>query len=98
MLEKAINSYNNGDYGQSNSYLEEAQKGLESVLSKLGDSDSDVIAKQELSSELYQVEWYRALSLMKGKKVKEAKRLLSIIVESDSPYASDALYVLESVY
>lgn len=98
LLEKAINSYNKGDYGQSNSYLEEAQNALESVLSHLGDNDSDVIAKHELSSELYQVEWYRALSLMKGKKVKEAKRQLSSIAESDSPYASDAVYVLESVY
>lgn len=98
LLEKAINSYNNGDYGQSNSYLEEAQNALESVLSHLGDNDSDVIAKHELLSELYQVEWYRALSLMKGKKVKEAKRQLSSIAESDSPYASDAVYVLESVY
>lgn len=98
MIEQAISSYNKGDYCQSYSCLEEAQNSLESILSQLGDSDSDVIAKHELLSDLYQVEWYRALSLMKGKKVKEARRLLSIIVESDSPYASEALYVLESVY
>lgn len=98
MLEKAINSYNNGNYDQAFSYLEEAKNGIESTLEQLGDDDSDVIVKHDLTTDLYQVEWYRALSLMKSKKVKEAKRALREISTSDSPFARDASYVLDSVY
>ena len=98
MLEKAINSYNNGDYGQAFSYLEEAKNGIESTLAKLGDDDSDVIAKQGLNNELYYIEWYRALVLMKDKKVKEAKRALRAISESNSPFANEALDILDNVY
>lgn len=98
MLEKAINSYNNGDYGQAFSYLEEAKKGIESTLAQLGDDDSDVIAQQGLNDTLYQIEWYRALVLMKDKKVKKARRALRTISESYSPFAKDALDILDNVY
>ena len=98
MVEKAINSYNNGDYDQAFSYLEEAKNGIESTLEQLGDDDSDVIAKQGLNNELYQIEWYRALVLMKDKKVKKAKRALRAISESNSPFANEALDILDNVY
>ena len=98
MLEKAINSYNNGNYGQAFSYLEEAKNDIESTLEQLGDDDSDVIAKQGLNNELYQIEWYSALVLMKEKHVKGAKRALKGISVSDSPYAKEAATVLASVY
>lgn len=98
MLEKAINSYNSGDYDQAFSYLEEAKNGIESTLEQLGDDDSDIIAKQGLNNELYQIEWYRALVLMKEKHVKGAKRALKGISVSDSPYAKEAAEVLASVY
>lgn len=98
MLQKAINSYNKGDYDQAFSYLEEAKNGIKSTLEQLGDDDSDVIAKQGLNNELYQIEWYRALVLMKEKHVKGAKRALKGISVSDSPYAKEAAEVLSSVY
>ena len=98
LLEKAINSYNNGDYDQAFSYLEEAKNGIESTMGQLGDDDSDVIAKQGLNNELYQIEWYRALVLMKDKKVKKAKRALRAISESNSPFANEALDILDNVY
>ena len=98
MLEKAVNSYNNGDYALAFSYLDEAKNNVESTLAQLGNSDSDIIAKQELNNQLYQIEWYRALVLMKDKRVRDAKRALRAISESNSPYAGDALYILESVY
>lgn len=98
MLENAINSYNNGDYGQAFSYLEESKNSVESTLAQLGDDDSDVIAKQGLNNELYQIEWYRALVLMKNRKVKEAKRALRAISESNSPFADEALDILDNVY
>ena len=98
MLEQAVNSYNSGDYALAFSYLNEAKNSIESTLAQLGDSDSDVISKQGLNDQLYQIEWYRALVLMKDKRVRDAKRALRAISESDSPYAGDALYILESVY
>lgn len=98
MLEKATNSYNNGDYGLAFSYLNEAKNGIESTLAQLGDSDSDIIAKQDLNNQLYQIEWYRALVLMKDKKVKDAKRALRAISDSNSPFANEALDILDNVY
>lgn len=98
ILEKAINSYNNGDYGQACSYLDEAKNGIESSLARLGDDNSDIIVKQSLYSELYQIEWYRALVLMKDKKVKKAKRALRAISESNSPFAKEALDIIDNVY
>lgn len=98
MLEKAINSYNNGNYGQAFSYLEEAKNSIESSLSQLDDSDSNIVIIQELTSELYQIEWYRALALMKEKKVLDAKRALRAISESKSPFANEASKVLENIY
>ena len=98
ILENAVNSYNNNDYGAALSYLEEAQNDLEANISRLGDNDFDIIIKQSLMDELYQVEWYRALTLMKDKKVKEAKRSLRDISESNSPYANEASLALEQVY
>lgn len=98
MIEKSVNSYNNGDYDSALSYLEESKKGIEISLSQLGDSDSDIIAKQNLTNELYQVDWYRALTLMKVKRVKDAKNALRSIAESDSPYSDDARAILNDVY
>lgn len=98
MLEKANNSYNNGDYGLAFSYLNEAKNGIESTLAQLGDSDSDIIAKQDLNNQLYQIEWCRALALMKDKKVKDAKRALRAISVSNSPFANEAHDILDNVY
>lgn len=98
MIEKAIDSYNNGDFRQALSYLNEAKNDIESTLVGLGDEDSDVIAKQGLKDELYQIEWYHTISLMKSKKVKEAKRALREVAASDSPFAGNATYVLDNVY
>ena len=98
MLEKAINSYNNGDYDSTLSYLEESNKGIEMALSQLGDSDSVFFAKQELLKELFDVDWYSALAYMKSKKVKKAKTILKSISNSDSPYSSEASRILNDVY
>lgn len=98
MVEKAIDSYNNGDFRQALSYLNEAKNDIESTLVGLGDEDSDVIAKQGLKDELYQIEWYRSLALMKDKKVQKAKCVLRAISESNSPFAKEALCILNNVY
>lgn len=98
MLEKAVNSYNNGDYNSALSYLEVAHNDIETTLAELGDEDSDVIVKEGLNNDLYQIEWYRALVLMKDKKVKEAKRALRAISKSNSPFANEALDIIDNVY
>lgn len=98
MLEKAVYSYNNDDYDAAISYLDGAKISVESAISKLGDSDEDVIARQDLINDLYRIEYYRAYSLMKGKRVWEAKRALRAISKSDSPFANEALDILDNVY
>ena len=98
IIEDAIISYNNEDYDAALFYFEEARNSLKTTLSKLSNSDSDVITKQRLYNELYKVEWYSALALMKDKKVKVAKRTLRSISRSDSPFANEALDILKNVY
>ena len=98
LFEKSVHSYNAGDYDSALSYLEESKKGIEASLSQLGDIDSDIIVKQNLTKELYQVDWYRTLTLMKVKNVKEAKHALRNIAKSDSPYKEEASKVLRDIY
>lgn len=98
LLEKAASSYNAEDYASALSYLDEAAAGIDENLSQLGDDDSDIIARQSLAEDRSQVEWYRALTLMKGKKVHKAKRALRSIAASDSRYAGEAARVLKEVY
>lgn len=97
-IEAAVKAYNSGKYVEALAYLEEAQNDIESGLGQLGDEDSDIIATQGLTEKLYQVEWYRAIVLMKDKKVKKAKRVLRTISGSNSPYAKEALDILNNVY
>ena len=98
IIEEAVNSYNNEDYRAALSYLEEARNNLKTTLAQLDNSDSDVITRQRLTNELYKIEWYCALALMKDKKVKVAKRTLRSISRSDSPFANEALDILKNVY
>lgn len=98
LLEKAVNSYNNEDYNAAVSYLDEAKISVESAISKLGDSDEDAIARLDLTNDLYRIEYYRAYSLMKEKRVREAKRALQAISKSGSPFAKEALDILHNVY
>ncbi len=98
LLEKAASSYNEEDYAAALSYLDEAAADIDENLSQLGDDDSDIIARQSLAEDRSQVEWYRALTLMKEKKVHKAKRALRSIAASDSRYAEEAVRVLKEVY
>lgn len=98
MLENAVNSYNKNDFNLALSYIDKAQNVIEVNMSHLGDTDLDIIIKQSMMNELYQVEWYRALILMKCKKVRKAKRSLRAISESNSPFANEALEILNNVY
>lgn len=98
LLEKAASSYNAEDYAAALLYLDEAAADIDENLSQLSDDDSDIIARQSLTEDRSQVEWYRALTLMKEKKVHKAKRALRSIAASDSRYAEEAARVLKEVY
>ncbi len=98
LMDKTVNSYNSGDYDAALEYLEEASCAVEAELSRLGDNDSDVVARRNLSDEQYELDWYRALTLMKDRKLIKAKRALRAIAASDSRYAAEASRVLKEVY
>ncbi len=98
LMDKAVNSYNSGDYDAALEYIEEAGRAVEAELSRLGGDDSDVVARRSLSNEQYELNWYRALTLMKDRKLFKAKRALRAIAASDSRYAAEASRVLKEVY
>ena len=50
---------------------------------------------QILQEQLYDVEWYDAILLMKRGKYLKAKEILRSIASSDSPYADNAKTILE---
>ena len=98
LMDKAVNSYNSSDYDAALEYIEEAGRAVEAELSRLGGDDSDVVARRSLSDEQYELDWYRALTLMKDRKLFKAKRALRAIAASDSRYAAEASRVLKEVY
>ena len=98
LMDKAVNSYNAGDYDAALEYIEEAGRAVEAELSRLGGDDSDVVARRSLSDEQYELDWYRAFTLMKDRKLFKAKRALRAIAASDSRYAAEASRVLKEVY
>lgn len=97
-LSDAIDAYNAGDYDAALASLDAAKERTEAILSRLGDSDTDLMVKAGQQAKLYDIDWYRALTLMKCKQVKEAKQTLRTIAESDSPHADEAAEILENVY
>lgn len=97
-LSDAIDAYNAGDYDAARASLDAAKERTEAILSRLGDSDTDLMVKAGQQAKLYDIDWYRALTHMKCKHVKEAKQTLRTIAESDSPHADEAANILENVY
>lgn len=97
-LSDAIDAYNAGDYDAALVSLDAAKERTEAILSRLGDSDTDLMVRAGQQAKLYDIDWYRALTLMKCKRVKDAKQVLRTIAESDTPHADEAANILENVY
>ena len=100
LLSKAVNEYNknDGDLISAESNLDKAKMILEERISMLSEDVSDMAIKAATMQELYTVDWYKALVLMREKKVHKAKVLLRSISKSESPYSKEARRILKNIY
>lgn len=98
LFDDAVRLYNEGNFKAALSSFEEAEINIDNIMSKLGDSDTDIITRERLTIELHKIEWYRALTLMKAKKVWAARSAVRAISESGSPFSGEATYILQKVY
>ena len=84
-----------GEFDAATADLNEARKKItDSLVMPIVDEESEY-QHQILQEQLYDVEWYDAILLMKRGKYLKAKGILRSIASSDSPYADNAKTILE---
>ena len=84
-----------GEFDAATADLNEARKKItDSLVMPIIDEESEY-QHQILQEQLYDVEWYDAILLMKRGKYLKAKGILRSIASSDSPYADNAKTILE---
>ncbi len=97
-LSDAVSLYNDGDFSGAESLFIKERNELRERISMISDDESNMLALEELNAELSQVEWYLALTYLKEKKPIKAKRLLKRIAQSDTPFASEASDLINTLY
>lgn len=84
-----------GEYEAASANLEKARKQIADGLGlPILDEESEYEHKV-LQEKLYNLDWYEAIILMKQGKYRKAKDALRTIAASDSPYAENAMIILE---
>ena len=98
LIEMAVDKYQVGDFKEAEINLDQAKDLIIKSIDDLSDDDSDIILERQMREQLYNVEWYQACVYMKEKRVRKAKSQLNAIAHSESPHASKAKNLLESIY
>lgn len=97
-LEEAIDLYNKGEYRDAEVKFEQVINDLDHKIEQLGESDTDILNKMTLTAERQEAEWYCALTYMKNREVRKAKKLLKSVSQTESRHADEALRILNEVY
>lgn len=85
-------------YSEAESSLLEASAIAETILDEPISDEESEYEHLLIKEKKYEVDWYYAISLMSQGKVRNAKKVLSQIKESDSPYATEASKLLKSKF
>lgn len=97
-LESSIALIQDGKNKEALASLTEVEESIDEQISALSGDDSAVLRIAELNRMKQDAEWYRAVLLMRDKKVGQAKKLLKQIAKSDSAHAEEARKILKEVY
>ena len=98
MIEDAYDLIGEGDLDKATDAIEKAKATVSAGLAQPVETEEDEYEHQVLQQKLYDLEWYEAIILMKQGKVLKAKKALSAISTSDSPYADAARNELNSIF
>ena len=98
LISAAVEEIEGGDYSKAQADLSSAEMIVDSIKNVISDDDSSIFRQRELEQQRQTIVWYRALLLMRDKKVTKARYLLKEISNSHSPYAEDASRILHDVY
>ena len=98
MIEDAYNLIGAGEFDHALDIIGNAKAMINETIDKPIDTEEDEYEHQVLQLKLYDLEWYEAIILMKQGKVLKAKKALSAISISGSPYAEVARDELKSIF
>ncbi len=98
MIEDAYNLIGEGELDKATDAIEKAKATISERLSQPVETEEDEYEHQVLQLKLYDLEWYKAIVLMRQGKVIKAKKALNAISTSDSPYADAARNKLNSIF
>ena len=98
MIEDAYDLIGAGEFDHALDIIGNAKAMINETIDKPIDTEEDEYEHQVLQLKLYDLEWYEAIILMKQGKVLKAKKALSAISISGSPYAEVARDELKSIF
>lgn len=97
-LESSIALIQDGKYKEALASLTEVEESIDEQMPALSGDDSAIMRISELNKMKQDTEWYRAVILMREKKVGQAKKLIKQIASSESTHSEEALRILKEVY
>ena len=97
-LNDAIALLNDGDAKSALTRLEDLEAECRTELSRLSESDQDILRKAEINAICDESQWYKAMAYMRTKKVYKAKHHLKTIAASNGTHAEEAAFILEDVF
>lgn len=97
-LNDAIALLNDGDAKSALTRLEDLEAECRTELSRLSESDQDILRKAEINAICDESQWYKAMAYMRTKKVYMAKHHLKTIAASNGTHAEEAAFILEDVF
>ena len=90
IMEEAYNLIGAGELDQAIDAIADAKTKAQEALSEPIETEEDEYTHEVLQQELYDLEWYEAIVLMRKGKLVQARKVLNAIASSDSPYADNA--------
>lgn len=98
LLQMSYTMLGNGSFAEAESLLIQASSITEIALNEPIFDEASEYEHRLMQEKKYEVEWYTAISIMSQGHVQKAKRVLTEIADSDSPYARYAEDILKSKF
>ena len=97
-LNDAIALLDKGEVKSALTQLDNLESSCLTELSRLSESDQDILRKAEINAICDESQWYKAMAYMRTKKVYKAKHHLKTIAASNGTHAEEAAFILEDVF
>ncbi|MBR5678391.1 MAG: hypothetical protein IKX20_09700 [Paludibacteraceae bacterium] len=98
LLQMSYTMLGNGSFAEAESLLIQASSIAETALNAPIVDEASEYEHRLMQEKKYEVDWYTAISIMSQGHVRKAKRALTKIADSGSPYARNAEEILRSKF